>query len=446
MLITFFKSLYLTRRFFVSGLVLAMVFIVGYFHPLFLSVGKAALILAGVLIFVDLMLLYRSRENPLKADRYLPERFSNGDKNKVILNLENRYPFRVRLSLIDELPFQFQKRDFMIKRSLNPESKKAILYWLRPTERGAYDFGKLNVYAASQIALVKRRFKFADNQSVAVYPSFLKMRQYELMAISDRLIQQGSKQIRRISNNKEFEQIKEYVQGDDYRTVNWKATARMGKLMVNQYRDEKAQHIYNIIDLGRSMKMPFNGMSLSDYAINAALALADVSLIKDDKAGLITFSDKIHRVIQADRKSAQMQMITEALYKEQTNFLESDFEKMYFQLQAVSKQRSLLILYTNFESPNALSRQMKVLKTLARRHVVLLVFFKNTELETVLGQSAENLQEVYFKTIAEKMMYEKRKMVSDLKQNGIYSVLTEPENLTVETINAYLNLKTDGVI
>ncbi len=446
MIIRFFKSLYLTQRFYVSGMILAAIFITGYFYPLFFSIGKAVLILVSVLFFVDLTLLYSKKTKALKASRNLPERFSNGDNNKVRLELENRYNFGINISIIDELPFQFQKRDFVINKKLSEKEKKTIIYLLRPTQRGVYEFGKLNIYAASKVGFIKRRFKFADNQKVAVYPSFLKMRQYEIMAISDRLVQQGSKQIRRISNNKEFEQIKEYVQGDDYRNINWKATARMNKLMINQFRDEKAQHVYNIIDLGRSMKMPFNGMSLADYAINAALAIADVSLLKDDKAGLITFSDRIHRVIPADKKSAQMQRITETLYSEYSNFLESDFEKMYMQISKVSSQRSLVVIYTNFESLNSLNRQMKILKILARYHVVLIVFFKNTELELIKQQKTENLQHLYFKTITEKLIYEKNKMVHELKKVGIRSVLTAPENLTVETINAYLKLKTDGII
>jgi uncharacterized protein (DUF58 family) len=442
----FLQSLYINDRFYIVALGLACGFLLGYFYPLFFALSKAALVLIGVLFIVEIILLYRTDSDAIHAERILPERFSNGDKNPVKLTIRSNYPFAVQLRIIDELPFQFQDRKFEIRRRFSAGEHRDVNYRLRPVERGNYEFGRLNIYASGFIGFVRRRFKFSAAQSVAVYPSFIRMRQYELMAVSDRLSQTGSKKIRRISNNKEFEQIKEYVQGDDFRTVNWKATARMSKLMVNQYQDEKAQHVYNIVDLGRSMKMPFYGMSLSDYAINAALALSDVSLVKDDKAGLITFSDKIHRTIKPDSKTVQMQLITEALYSETSDFLESDFEKLYYQMRSVSSQRSLLIIYTNFESEVSLKRRLKVLKMLAKYHVVLIVFFKNTELERLTKQSAETVQQVYYKTIAEKMIFEKRKMVKDLKQYGIFSVLTEPENLTVQTINAYLKMKSDGII
>lgn len=442
----FFKSLYINNRFYSAALFLAGIFLVGFFYPVFFAVGKAGLLLWAVLFFADILMLYRSSRKALHAERHLPERFSNGDKNSVSLNISNRYPFKVFLRIIDELPFQFQYRNFELRGVFQADEQKKVTYSLRPVERGNYNFGKLNIYVSAIIGLVRRRFQFSETQSVAVYPSFVRMRQYEMMAVSDRLSEAGSKKIRKISNNKEFEQIKEYVQGDDFRTVNWKATARMAKLMVNQYRDEKAQHVYNIVDLGRSMKMPFYGMSLSDYAINAALALSDVSLIKDDKAGLITFSDKIHRLIKPDSKTIQMQLITEALYKERTDFLESDFEKLYFRLRRFATRRSLLIIYTNFESEISARRRMKALKIMAKYHVVLVVFFKNTELDKIRHQPAETVQQIYYKTIAEKIFHEKRKIVKELKQNGIYSVYTEPENLTVQTINTYLKMKSGGVI
>ena len=442
----FFKSLYITNKFYAVALSLAAVFIVGYFyHPVF-AAAKAIMILIGVLFLTDLLMLYRLGGKTLTANRILPDRFSNGDKNKVSLELRNHFPFVINIKIIDEIPFQFQERKFLINRKLKVGQKKNISYMLRPTERGEYEFGHLNIYVSNFISFIERRFIFSSNQTLPVYPSFIHMRQYELMAISDRLSETGSKKIRRISNNREFEQIKEYVQGDDYRTVNWKATARMSKLMVNQYQDEKAQHVYNIIDLGRTMKMPFNEMSLCDYAINAALALSDVSLIKDDKAGLITYSDKIHRIIKADKKSSQMRLITDALFKEKTNFLESDYEQLYYSIRTVTSQRSLLIIYSNFESLFSLDRQLKMLKMLAKYHLVLVVFFKNTEIDSLVQKQAETTAEIYFKTIAEKMIFEKRQIVKVLKQNGIYSVLTEPENLTVETINAYLKMKSEGLL
>src|SRR5690606_31033362 len=128
----------------------------------------------------------------------------------------------------------------------------------------------------------------------------------------------------------EFEQIKNYVPGDDVRQINWKSTARHQQLMVNQYEDEKSQSIYNIIDKSRSMLMPFNKLSLMDYSINTSLMISNIALKKHDKIGLITFSDIIGSAIKADRKFGQLNIILEKLYKQKERDLESNYEYLYY--------------------------------------------------------------------------------------------------------------------
>ena len=139
------------------------------------------------------------------------------------------------------------------------------------------------------------------------------------------------------------------------------------------------------------MKMPFEGMSLLDYAINATLILSRVALIKQDKAGLITFSDQLGSVLPADRKSDQMNNILEMLYREQTRFLESDFEKLYALMRTRITQRSLVVLFTNFESMSGMERQLPYIRSIARHHLVLVVFFENTELKQVTETRVDNL-------------------------------------------------------
>jgi uncharacterized protein (DUF58 family) len=248
------------------------------------------------------------------------------------------------------------------------------------------------VFATSVIGLVSRRFVFSADKMVPVYPSFLQMRKYELLAISNRLSDYGLKKIRRIGHSMEFEKIREYVQGDDYRTVNWKATARKNQLMVNQFQDEKSQHVYSIIDKSRLMKMPFEGMTLLDYSINAALVISNIALKKGDKPGLISFSEKINSLVPAESRATQMHKIQEALYREQTQFLDANFELLNATLVRKLQQRSLVLLYTNFESLQGMHRQLKYLKSIAARHVVVVIFFENTELKDLIKDAAPDTE------------------------------------------------------
>jgi uncharacterized protein (DUF58 family) len=419
----------------------AAIFMLSFFYPVLFRIAGLILLLLGVAVLIDALIVYSKKEG-FFANRITAGRFSIGDENKVLLNLENEYPFRVRVSILDELPVQFQERKWLRRTRINSNKKLELEYFLKPTSRGEYVFDNINVYVHAPLQLVKRRYTFPAGETVKVYPSYIQMRRYQLLALSNRLQEVGVKRIRRLGHSMEFEQIKEYVRGDDYRTINWKATARKDALMVNNYTDERSQQIYCLINKGRVMKMPFGGMTLLDHAINASLVLSNVALVKQDKAGLITFAENLDTFVLADKKPTQMNLVLETLYRQQTRFLESDFEKLFSVIRNRITNRSLLILFTNFESLESLQREMAALKKIAHYHLLLVVFFENTELKSLLVKKATKLEDIYIKTIAEKFAFEKRQMVKELHKNGILSILTTPENLTVNTVNKYLELKT----
>ncbi len=439
------RSLYLTNRFFISLAVVILLFILSFSFNWLFGVALVSFFVWLLLIVADLLLLYNTKKG-ISAHRLTPDRLSNGDENLLKIHITNHYRFVADLKIIDEIPVQFQKRDFDISLPLAAAKSHTLSYGLRPVKRGEYTFGALNVYMASPLHLVQRRFRFSQDKSVPVYPSFVQMRKYELMAISSNLTELGIKRIRRFGHNREFEQIKEYVAGDDFRTINWRATARLGGLMVNKYQDERSQQVYAIIDKGRTMKMPFEGMSLLDYAINASLVISNIAIKKEDKAGLITFQHKVQQMVPAGKRSNQMHLIMETLYAQKTAYNEADFEALYVHVKRQIKQRSLLLLFTNFESLSSLERQLPYLRRLAATHVLVVIFFKNTELYKLLDKDVNDIQEVYQKTVAEKFALEKKVMSELLQKHGIYSVLTTPQQLSVDTINKYLELKARGVI
>jgi uncharacterized protein (DUF58 family) len=435
------QTFYLNRiAYYIAGAA-SVVFLLSFFFPSIFRIGGLIILLLLVVIFIDTLLLF-SRKNGIKAERDLPERFSIGDHNNITLHFTNQYNFPIRISVIDELPAQFQERSWLRKLSLGVNEDRQLNYTLRPTTRGEYIFHDINVYVHGPLQLVKRRYIFSAGKTVKVYPSYVQMRRYQLLAVSNRLQEIGVKRIRKLGHSMEFEQIKEYVRGDDYRTINWKATARKDGLMVNNYTDERSQQIYCLINKGRVMKMPFHGMTLLDHAINASLVLSNVALVKQDKAGLITFAEHLDTFLLADKKPTQMNLVLEALYKQQTRFLEPDYEKLFSVIRNRITNRSLLVLFTNFESLEGLQREMPALKKIAHYHLLLVVFFENTELRSLIDSKVESMEEIYIKTIAEKFAFEKRLMVKELHMNGIPSILTSPENLTINTVNKYLELKT----
>lgn len=440
-----FKNTYLEERFFVVLILIIMGFVISYIYPNLIGVVTFVFYLFVTLTLIDVLLIY-SKKKGISGERIAPEKLSNGDINEIKIRLINSYSFRASTRIIDEIPHQFQKRDFEIKTALKVKENKFFRYELRPTDRGLYAFGNLIVFATSPLGLLARKYSFDRAQEVPVYPSFLQLRKYDLMAFTNRLFEYGLKKIRRIGHTMEFEQIKEYVQGDDIRNINWKATAKKSQLMVNQYQDEKSQPIYSIIDKGRVMKMPFEELSLLDYAINATLVISNIAIKKQDKAGMFSFSNGVENRVVADRRSSQMNLILETLYNLQTGFVESDFSRLYIDIKRHITHRSLLLLYTNFETLDSLHRQLPYLLAISKQHLLVVIFFENTELTAFAEKKADTVHQIFQQTIAEKFVYEKKLIVNELKRHGIQTILTKPQDLTLKTINKYLEIKARGLL
>jgi uncharacterized protein (DUF58 family) len=184
-----------------------LLFFFGYFYSPLFFVAKVVLIAFITIIIAESFIIFFKKRN-LYAERILADRLSNGDENEVKIILTSNYTFKIKVKIIDELPFIFQIRDFEIKSELEPNTSKIFSYFIRPVKRGEYQFGALNIYVSTMFNIVSRRFRFEQNKNVAVYPSYIQMKKYQLMAVSDRLIEVGIKKVRRIGHSMEFEQIK----------------------------------------------------------------------------------------------------------------------------------------------------------------------------------------------------------------------------------------------
>ena len=423
-----------------------LLFIIAFFIPQLYNIAIEAVIVLAGLLLLDMILLVFRPADIVSLERIASVRFSNGDDNEVLLEFHNRYPYPVFVSVIEELPFQFQDRNFLQKAKVSAGERYTFRYVLRPVERGVYNFGYTNVVVRRSLGMVTRRFVFNNEQVVRVYPSFHQLRHFELYGYMNRLSELGVHKRRVIGHSMEFDHIKPYTKGDDVRMLNWKASARSGNLMVNNYVEERSQQVYSVIDKGRTMKMPFNGLSLLDYAINASLVFSNVAINKGDRAGVITFTENKVETLAASNKRVQVNKILETLYSQETHWQESDYEALSVQLRSNLSTRSLLMLYTNFESMSSLQRQLPYLRRLARYHLLLVVFFENTEIKKVTEMQAHDMEDIYKQTIAQKFAYDKKLIVKELAKYGIMSLLSTPEHLTLNVVNKYLELKSRMLI
>lgn len=424
------------------GAVFALV--AAYIYPSLLPWVMWVIGAYGILILVDAVLLFGFGKG-IEAKRIVADKLSNGEDNPVEIEVQSRYPFEVKARVLDESPVEFQRRDPGVLISMPAGIHRKIEYSLRPVRRGEYQFGKTRVFVTSRLSFLERRYSFGEKQAVAVYPSFIAMRKAELLALAGKQLGEN-KQVRVASVSTTFDQIKPYIPGDDPRTVNWKATAKCNRLMVNSYMEERSQQVYCLVDKGRTMQSPFHGMTVLDYAINATLAISNIILKKGDRAGLLTFSNKVSTLVKAELRSTQLGRICEALYKQRTHYLESDIEQVCLRVMQQIPTRSLLILFTNFDTVAGMKRRLPALLRLAKTHLLLVILFEDSEVKQVVEESAVSVKDIYFKTIAGSFLLEKKRIAGELRKAGIYVLLTQPEQLTTDAVNAYLGLKQRGLI
>ena len=440
-----FKSIYISRFFFVVLGAIVLLFIGSFAFEILFVVGQIALITLAVITLVDFMVLFASKK-AVTGKRVLPSRMDMGDEHEVKIILDNGTLQPYFIEVYDQPPVSMQARDLHFTKALGPKKQTVFTYFFTPKKRGEYTWGDIHIIIRSVISLVKRKIVLEQHTAVNVYPSVAQMKKYEFYVFNQQTQQKGIKKIRRLGHNNEFEQIKNYVQGDDIRTLNWKATSRKNELMVNQYQEERSQNIYSIIDKSRAMEHDFDEMTLLDYAINSTLIFTNIALRKGDKVGVFTYADKVGSKLAANSGANHLQKIMELLYNQKTHFKEADFGLLFQTIRQNIRNRSLIMLYTNFDTELGMRRALPLLKRIARNHLLVVVFFENTKLQEVVVDKPLTSRDVYVSAVAEDIINVKRRIAMELNRNGIHTVLTKPEDLNVQTINKYLEFKSRGMI
>lgn len=438
------RDLYLSDRIFYSLGTCIFLFFASFLYGFIFYIALSLLLCTFVLLATDIYLLFKT--NTVSAERTIALVFSLNDKNKVSLSIHNLSKLNLRLKIVDEIPYQFNEHDFSVRTQLAASKTEIIQYSVTPFIRGEYLFGNIHVFVRTRIGLAVKRETSLCEKPVAVYPSIIQMSRQELIALNHPSFLTGENKNKKLGQSYEFDQIKVYVPGDDTRNINWKASSTLNEIMVNCYEDERSQQIYSIIDKSRVMKMPFNGLTLMDYAINSSLAFSNIVLKKQDKAGLIIFSKAIGATLKADKGPRHLKKIMYALYKEKYDYSEANYEALYTTIRRTIPNRSLLFLYTNFDSIYALERSIPVLRLINKNHLLVVVFFENAELEQYSKTQADTLLDIYQVTIAKKFILEKNQIYKELHKHGIQSIKCTPESLSAATINKYLELKTKGLI
>lgn len=385
---------------------------------------------------------WTARPDSLRLERIFEHRFSLGAENPILLLIENRSKSDLSVIVKDEPPVSFQASARILQGKVPAGPVSRFKYTLTPPRRGAYSFGHINIRYRSRLGLFLRQFKIeTEHNEIRVYPDILEIRKYQLLARQGHLIEAGIRPAKVVGLGTDFESLRDYQVDDEFRRINWGATARRGRLVSNQYEVDKSQNILLVLDAGRMMSGEGQKLTKLDYAINASLLLGYVGVSRDDKVGLLAFADRVKLYLPPRRGQPQLQQILAALYNLQPEVVESDYRSACQYISLKNRKRSLVCIFTDLIDEAASHELITYVASLTKIHLVMCVVMLDSSLVSQAAKAPTDSQSVYEKGVALAVLRHREKAISILKNRGVVVVSVPPEDLSISTINKYLEIK-----
>ncbi len=400
-----------------------------------------SLALAAALTGVALADLAASRRT-IEAERRVENPLSLGEENPV------RLAFRchgapVTLEVCDDLPLHLDPAGEWPVVRLEEGAWVEVGYRVRPGRRGRYAIGRLHGRYRSRLGLWNRMITWPITDEVRVYPNLLAVRQYEVAMRQGRQME-GLKRARLRGAGTEFESLREYQEGDEFRAINWPATARRGSLVTNLYQVDRSQPIMLLVDAGRLMIPQIQGLSRLDYVLNAAMLLATVAAERGDQVGLMLFGGEVKAFVPPRKGRRQVMAMLESLYDLQPEQVEPDYGRMLGWFAARHRRRSLLVLFTDLVDPEINRGLTAHLSALAARHLVLVVTLTDPALLALSRCIPENAQQAYEKATALEVLAQRAETRARLQRSGVLVIDVPPSSFSAAVVNQYLQIKEQG--
>lgn len=383
----------------------------------------------------------------VRVERTVDEELSLGAANPVVIAMQGLTGAPLSVTVRDEPPYQFEL-DSPVQRTvaLRPDRALRITYHVTPQAKGDFRFGDIFIEYPGRLGLVVQKGRIPAAQSVKVYPNLREMEKYELLARRGRLMQMGLRSAKLRGGGSEFESLREYVQGDEYKKIDWSATARRGKLISRQYEAERSQNIVLLLDTGRTMLQPVRKMAKLDYVVNTALMLAYVAAASDDKVGLMAFDADIRAFLPPAKSKAQVYQILEHLYNLEARMVESDYKDAFRILATRWRRRSLVVLFTDLVDPESSAEILDAVQIIKTLHRVVCVTVSDPNIVQAAKLIPDTPTDVYQKAVAQQVLHDRRQAISILKRRGVWTIDSPPESLSADLINHYLDLKSRSLI
>lgn len=385
----------------------------------------------------------------LAVTRQHDQRLSIGEDNPVDVTI--RWTGRnaalsepLRMEVRDESPFAIAARGETFFGSIAAGDTWTGRYYLTPVRRGEYDFGQIVARLEGPLGLIVRQYAFPVTEPARVYPNIRAVRRYDILARQGRLHEAGLRRTRLFGEGTEFERLRDYQPDDDYRRINWKATARRRAPMTVEYETERSQNLVLMIDTGRLMGTPIGPLLKQDHCVNAALMLAYVGMEMGDRTALVVFDDRVESFVPLNRGARQFQLLLETLYSVRSEPIESDPAGALAYLSHRRMKRSLIVMFTDLAEAAEPEALIAWLGQLARRHLPLCVIVSNPDIHRLASQPPDNSRHAYERVVAQRLLDERRAIIERIERQGALVLDVPAEQLTSGVINRYLEIKGRG--
>jgi uncharacterized protein (DUF58 family) len=376
-----------------------------------------------------------------QVSRQHDSRLSLGAENPVRLVVHNRGRRSSRLWLRDEPPDAFEIETRVLAGDVAARGEWRGLYHVRPLRRGDYQFGDLNLRWQGPLRLMVRQAHVDAAGPVKVYPNLLDVRRYDLLLRRNRLQEMGLRHTRLFGEGTEFERLREYLPDDEFRRIEWKATARRNRPVTIEYQTERSQNVVAVLDTGRMMQSPVARMAKLDYVVNAVLLLAYVATGKGDKVGLMTFADEVPLFMSPRQGRGQFYRMLEALYAVEAQPVEPDYRRALSYLALKQRKRSLVLIFTDVSGGVSVQSLTSYVSVLARQSLSLVVTISDPDVHATAQLVPHTSLEVYQRAAAVRLLDERKVILDNMRRYGVLTLDVPADQLSMAVINRYLELK-----
>jgi uncharacterized protein (DUF58 family) len=432
------------RRFFLILLVGLLWAIPAFWDPRFLLVMAAFDLCALVAWALDLAQLPRPHQLVLERSWNGPPSLSNDVEVK--LRLQNLGASAVQCSVLDDMPKALRATPptLMIDAQLHDSGSAA--YIVRPLQRGDVHLGAAYLRYRSSAGFAERWAQADLKQTIRVFPDLAEAQRHNIYLSRARQIELEKRLIRQRGVGREFESLREYQQGDEFRNICWTATARRGKHVTKLYQVERSQAVWLVMDAGRLLRARVGELSKLDLSVNAALSLAQIALYSGDRVGVLVYGRSIQQRIGLGRGLPHLRVILEALASAREEVAEADHLRAASALLQLQKQRSLIIWITDLADTSMTPEVIESASQILSKHLLLFTVVAQMDLLALAAKYPENQEEMFEVAAAQELVHRRETLISRIRTRGALALEISPSKLTTTLVNQYLEVKERNLI